>query len=118
MNKYLIFRDDSLGRFTIVGTFESTKTDNKTIYLELYSYMKSLHEKNKDKFFEYFFTGCDKDNYTKWNDYETAKVKIKIDEFEGVHYCNIIIHDHEFDLIPLDKYKSINSLFIQTNNQQ
>ena len=67
MNKYLIIRDDSQGRFTTIGTFESMHTDNRLIHIELYAYMKYLYQNNVDSFYNYFLYGFTKEEVSKWD---------------------------------------------------
>ena len=122
MNKYLIIRDDSQGRYTTVGTFESMQTDNKLIHIELYAYMKYLYQNNVDSFYNYFLTTTKKE-VIKWckNWDKTFKESSKINknstdyEDNGVMKNRTIIdiHGFYFELQPLSQYKSINEIIKQ-----
>lgn len=122
MNKYLIIRDDSQGRYTTVGTFESMQTDNKLIHIELYAYMKYLYQNNVDSFYNYFLTTTKKEVikwYKNWHETfeEGSKINKNSTDYEdnGVMKNRTIIdiHGFYFELQPLSQYKSINEIIKQ-----
>ena len=122
MNKYLIIRDDSQGRFTTIGTFESMHTDNRLIHIELYAYMKYLYQNNVDSFYNYFLYGFTKEEVSKWDNYKNAVINKNSTDYKsnGIMKNRTIIEIHEFyfELEPLAKYKSINEIIKNEERKQ
>ena len=121
MNKYLIIRDDSQGRFTTIGSFESMHTDNRLIHIELYAYMKYLYQNNVDSFYNYFLYGFTIEEVSKWDNYKNVAINKNSTDYEsnGIMKNRTIIEIHEFyfELEPLSKYQSINEIIKQEEAQ-